>query len=174
MRSWLLALFPDEDLATALLDIPAINRAQSRCAYCLTAAHIEACMVPRTAHRFPNYDAVRKRSMIMAAVSADREQFRTRANQQHFLVADVANQPTIDEVGERNTLRQIRATRRSLFLGHCCLVLSPSSRAKEFLAKLRVVAEAAKHTTCDQIGVRFVHAARRHAVVRRLDHNADA
>jgi hypothetical protein len=107
-------------------------------------------------------------------MGTDGEQLGAGADQQHFLITDPANQPAIDEIGEGNTLRQIRAARRSLFLGHRGLVLSSSSRGKEFLAKLRVVAEAAEHAAGDQIGVVLVHAACSHAVMRRPYDDADA
>jgi hypothetical protein len=49
--------------------------------------------------------------------------------------------------------------------------MSPS---EEFLTSQRVVAKAAQPATAHEIAVRLVHAARRHAVMRRLDNYADA
>jgi hypothetical protein len=48
-------------------------------------------MVPGAPHGFPGYDTVCERTMIVAAMGADCEQLGAGADQQHFLIADVAN-----------------------------------------------------------------------------------
>src|SRR5712671_4393189 len=51
----------------------------------------------------------------------------------------------------------------------------PSARdAEEFLPRQRIVAKTTQHPAGDQIGARLVDAARRHAVMRRLDDHGDA
>ena len=45
---------------------------------------------------------------------------------------------------------------------------------RNFWRSCTFVTEAAEHTTCDEVRVEFVHAARYHAVVRSPDHDADA
>ena len=47
----------------------------------------------------------------MGTMGADGEQFGTDLDKQHFLLADVANKPSINKIGERNTLRKV-GTRR--------------------------------------------------------------
>jgi hypothetical protein len=52
--------------------------------------------------------------------------------------------------------------------------VASDSHAEKFLAELWVIPEAAEHTTCDQIGVGLMHAARSHAMMRCPDEDANA
>ena len=75
-------------------------------------------MMPGTAHCIPNQDALGKRTMIMRAVSIDGEDLPTLTNQQHLLLANVADDAaTIRDVLERNAKRQIWASRMN-FVTH--------------------------------------------------------
>ena len=51
--------------------------------------------------------------MIVGTLGANREQLGPCANEQHLLIADMPHQPVIDESGQRNTLRKVRAAGRS-------------------------------------------------------------
>jgi hypothetical protein len=70
-------------------------------------------------NRFPRHDTVYERPMIVGAMGANREQLGPCADEQHLLIADVPHQPVIDDSGQCNTLRKVRAAGRSLFLDHC-------------------------------------------------------
>ena len=56
----ILESFPDESLAVPLLDAPAGDRIERRCAQCLARAQAEARVVPRTAHRIGYEQALRR------------------------------------------------------------------------------------------------------------------
>ena len=60
-----------------------------------------------------------KRPVIMAAMRVDRENLRARSHQQHFLVADMAEQGLALEIGRRaDALRQIGPGGRRLLFSH--------------------------------------------------------
>src|SRR5262245_30310313 len=48
-----------------------------------------------------------------------------------------------------------------------------SHHAQKFPAEFRIVAEAAEHAACDQIGVGLMHTASGHAVMRGFDQDGD-
>src|SRR4029077_5023339 len=112
------ALFLDENPPVALLDLPAVNRAERRGAQRLSAAQIETGVVPRAPHAVADDKAVAERPVVVGAMGADRKQLRTAAHQQHLLVADVSDKLAIDEIGEGYALRQIGTARGCLFLCH--------------------------------------------------------
>jgi hypothetical protein len=47
------------------------------------------------------------------------------------------------------------------------------NHAEEFLPRQRIVTEAAQHSAGDEVCVRLMHAARGHAVMRRLKNDAN-
>jgi hypothetical protein len=63
-------------------------------------------MMPRTANRILNEDALGKRTMIVRAVSIDGEDLTTSTNKQHLLLVNVADDTaTIRDVLECNAKR---------------------------------------------------------------------
>ena len=117
-RLRLLALLRDEDAAVALFHRPAIDRAERRRPLRLAGAQIETGVMPRAAHAVAGHETFGQRAMVVAAMRADGEYFVATAHQQNLLVADLAQQLTVDEIAEADTLAQIRAARRCLLLGH--------------------------------------------------------
>ena len=109
----------------------------------------------------------------MAAMRTDGKQLGAAVHQQHLFVADVPDKLAVDEIGQRDALREIRAAGRSLFLRHCLFPWLSGRHAEKFLPQLLIVAEAAEHAAGDKVAVRLVHAARGHAVMRRFDDDAD-
>src|SRR5690606_34562637 len=87
-----LALVAHEDLAVALLDRPAGERAQGRCAHGFTGAQVERGVVPWATHRLAGDETLRERAAVVRALGADRENFATAANEQDLVVADTASQ----------------------------------------------------------------------------------
>ena len=59
--------------------------------------------------------------MIVAAMRANCEKFGADLYQQHLIIADVANEAAINEIGKSDTLCQIGAGWCRLFVGHCGL-----------------------------------------------------
>ena len=107
LRFWLLALFLDEDSAGVLLHFPALDRAQGRCAHGLAGAQIKAGVMPRASNSSSGHETFCQRSMIVRAMGADGEQFRAGMNKQHFLLADMPNQPSINKISECNAVRKV-------------------------------------------------------------------
>ena len=94
------ALLRDEDLAVALLDRPAVDRAERRRAQRLAGAQAEAGVMPGAAHRVADQQPFGERAVIVAAVRADGEDLAAAARQQHLLVADMADQhAAVGELG---------------------------------------------------------------------------
>ncbi len=108
--------------------------------------------------------------MVTAAMSPDREYPSLVADKQGHVVADVTGKFSIDKLSERNGLGQVGAAGWGLFLHHafslCGAAALPSdSHAEKFLASQRIVAKTAKHTAGNQIRIRFMNAARGHAMM---------
>jgi len=74
--------------------------------------------MPGTPHGAAGDKAVAERAVVMRAMGADRKQLRSAAHKQHLLVAHVADELAVDEIGCSHTLCQIRTRRRRLFLSH--------------------------------------------------------
>ena len=161
------ALFLDKNPPVALLDLPAINRAESWGAQRLSAAQIEAGVVPRAPHAVADDKAVAERPVVVGAMGADRKQLRAAAHQQHLLVADVSDKLAVDEIGKGYALRQIGTARGCLFLCHLASSRS-DSHAEKFLTQFGMIAQAADHAAGDKVRLGLVDAAGGHAVVRRL------
>ena len=119
LRCRLVALLSHEDLAVALLDRPAGDRAQGRSAQGFARAQVEAGVMPGTAHGVADHEPVDERTVVMRAIGPDREHLRPAAHQQNLLVADMADQlAAIGKRAERNALRQIGAAGLGLVLSH--------------------------------------------------------
>jgi hypothetical protein len=65
-------------------------------------------------------------------------------------------------------LQQVAKTKRSPARASPAAALRSINHAEEFLARQRIVTEAAQHSASDEVCVRLMHAARGHAVMRRL------
>jgi hypothetical protein len=74
-------------------------------------------MVPRAAYAPALDQPIDKRAVVVAAIGIDGEDFAARAHHQHILIADMADQLAMREVGKRDTLAEIRAARLRLLLG---------------------------------------------------------
>src|SRR6267142_456628 len=77
----LIALLPDENPITFPLDLPDRERVQGRSARGLPSAQIETGMVPGTADAFAGHEPFGERTVIVAAVGVDGENFRARTYQ---------------------------------------------------------------------------------------------
>src|SRR5262249_37932250 len=67
-------------------------------------------MVPGAAHRIADHKTVDERTVIMRAMSPDREHVRSVADEQNFLPADMADHRfAIRERGESNAFGQVSA-----------------------------------------------------------------
>ena len=107
---------------SSLLDLPDRERIERRRARRLAGAQIEAGVMPGTADALADHEAFGERPVVMAAMRADREDLRARAHQQHFLVADMAEQGLARRIRTSATpLRQIGTGGRSLLIGHVFL-----------------------------------------------------
>ena len=63
--------------------------------------------MPRASNSFSGHKTFCQRSMIVRAMGADGEQFRAGMNEQHFLLADMPNQPSINKISECNAVRKV-------------------------------------------------------------------
>src|SRR6476646_1486757 len=72
--------------------------------------------MPRTADALPGHEAFGERPVIVAAMRANRKNLRARTHQQHFIVADMAEQRLISEFGQAYAFCQIGTG------GWCCLI----------------------------------------------------
>src|SRR5262249_6293166 len=111
-------LFRDKNTVAALFDFPAIDGAQGRRTRRFACALIETGMMPRTAHAAVDNEAVRKRTVIMAAMRTDGEDFAARPHQQNLVVADMTEKLVAGELGKRHAFGEIGTRRRTLFLCH--------------------------------------------------------
>ncbi len=95
-----LDLRADDNLAAALLDPPAGERAERRRGQRIAGRQIETGMMPGTADGVADHQPVGERPMIMRAMGRDRGDFAAVAHQQHVLVADMARQHgAVGEIG---------------------------------------------------------------------------
>ncbi len=100
------ALLAYEDLAVALLDPPRVDWTEGRRAQGFAGAKIEAGVVPRASHPSVDDEAVRQRSAIVGAVSADREHVGPAAHEQDCLLSRMTDQlAAVGQFGEGNPLR---------------------------------------------------------------------
>ena len=100
-------------------------------------------MVPGTPHGLVNDKPVEERSMVMGAVSPDRENVGPSAHNEHLLVPNVADQlAPVGELGEGNSLRQIGADRSVAIFSHIALLqksMAAIARAATAVREQRVV-----------------------------------
>ena len=76
-------------------------------------------MVPRAAHRVAGDDAIAQRSAIVRALGAHCEERAGVADEEHGLVAHVANDhPAVSGVGYRDTRSEVGSNAGSLLLRH--------------------------------------------------------
>ena len=134
-RLRLLALSPDEDALTLVLDMPDGERAQCRCARSFTATQIETGVMPRAADTFADHQPLGERPVIMSAMCIDRENLGSGAHQQDILIADVAEQGFGGEVRQDDTLGKIWPGGRSLLFSH---IVSPNVPAARTLYQVAV------------------------------------
>jgi hypothetical protein len=90
-------------------DIPARQRIESGSTGGLARSQIEAGMMPRAPDRAVDDQSFGKRAAVMRAMRTDGEELRTAPDQQHRLLADVAEKLVpIGDLVLRNSERQIR------------------------------------------------------------------
>ena len=77
-------------VSVALLDLPTRDRVECRSPQRLTGAQAEAGVVPWAADRIRHEHPLGQRTMVMAALGADREHRPTAACQQHRFPRDLA------------------------------------------------------------------------------------
>jgi hypothetical protein len=118
MSLGLLALAAHENPIAFVLDLPDRERIESRSARGVTGSQIETGVVPGTADAFAVDEALGEWAMIMAAMGVDREYLRSRAHQQHVVVADMAQQDCAREIGQPDPLREIRTGGLGLLISH--------------------------------------------------------
>src|SRR5207237_7856602 len=97
LRLGLFALFPDEDAAVFLLDLPDRDRTERRRPCGFAGPQVETGVMPGTTNALAGHEALGERPVIMAAMRADRENLGARTHQQHFIVADMAEQRLTSE-----------------------------------------------------------------------------
>ena len=85
-------------------DFPDRNRTDRRRPGGLASAQIETGVMPGTPDALAGHDALGERPVVMAAMRADREDFRAGTHQHDFIVADVAQQGPAREFTEGYTL----------------------------------------------------------------------
>src|SRR6185503_13785241 len=99
LRPGLLTLFPNEDTAVLNLDLPDRDRTERRCPCGLAGAQIETGVMPGTPDALTRHETFGERPVIMAAMRAYRKNFGARTHQQHFVVANMAEQHLAREFG---------------------------------------------------------------------------
>ena len=86
-------------------------------------AQAEAGVVPGTAHRIADNEAVGERTVVVAAVSRRREDLLADAYQQHLVLADMTGQhAAVGEFCEGDALGQVGAAGLGLIVGHFVLL----------------------------------------------------
>ena len=84
----------------------------------LAGPQAEAGVVPGTANRLVDDQALRQRAVVVAAKCIDRDHVRSELHQQHGIVPDMTQQLAVDEILRRNTLREI-GTAWFVVICHC-------------------------------------------------------
>jgi hypothetical protein len=108
-----------ENLAIALFDRPARDRAQSRGAQGFPRAQVEAGVMPGTPDRVVDREPVDERALVVCATSPDRKYLGPAPQQQNLLTANMAAElATIGKLGEGNPSREIGAAWLGVILSH--------------------------------------------------------
>ena len=103
-----LDLLAYENLAVTQFDAPACDRIERRRLDRLPGAQAEARVVPGTAHRIADQQALGERPAVVGAGSADGGVLGTPARDQHGFIADVAGEhAAVGHIRWRNPLGQI-------------------------------------------------------------------
>jgi hypothetical protein len=124
------ALLGDKDLAIPLFDAPRVDWTERRGAQGLASAKIKTGVMPGTSHRIVDNEALRERTIVVSALSADREQVGAAAHEQNRVLSDMADQlGAIRQFGESNSLREVRTNRCGLFCSHSVLPAILRARA---------------------------------------------
>src|SRR5215467_395063 len=98
----------NEDSVAKVFNPPTGNRIKCGRAERLTCTQTETCMVPGTTHCFIHYESFMERSVIVGAVSSDREEFCATPNQQNILAIHYTQQrPTLLQFLNENSVFQI-------------------------------------------------------------------
>ena len=86
------ALFADKDFAIALFDAPCVDWTERRGAQGFAGAKIEAGVMPGTSHRIVDNEALRERTIVVGALSADGENVSAAAHEQNRVLSDMADE----------------------------------------------------------------------------------
>jgi hypothetical protein len=123
----------DKDLAIALFDAPRVDWTERRGAQGFASAKIKAGVMPRTAHCVVDNEALRERTVVVGAQSAERENVSAAAHEQNRVLSDMADQlAAVRQFGESNSLRQIGADGLSLVFSHFILPAILRARASRY------------------------------------------
>ncbi len=85
-------LLAREDFPLALFDLPAFDRRERGRAQRLTRAQIETGVMPRTTNGVADDETVCKRPMVVRAMRAHGEDFRSSAHEENVLIADLSHE----------------------------------------------------------------------------------
>src|SRR5206468_8396986 len=128
----------EDDPVAGSIDAPARNRIERRRPHWFAGAQAETGVVPWTADRVVDDEAVGERSLVVSAMRADGEDLVARFDDEHFLFADSsADEASRTKFSDRNTLSEVS---RILWLVHksprcnsarsvSSLLISPPRRA---------------------------------------------
>jgi hypothetical protein len=116
------ALLTHEDFAVALFDPPRVDWTESRRAQRFSGPEIEAGVMPRTSHRIVDNEALRERTIVVGALSADRENVSATAHEQNRVLSDMAGElGAVWQFVSGNSQRQIGADWLRLLFSHSVL-----------------------------------------------------
>jgi hypothetical protein len=90
-------------------------------------------VMPRAPHRIVDNEALRERTIVVGALSADRENVSAAAHKQNRVLSDMADElAAVWQFGESNSLRQVRTNRCGLFCSHSVLPAILRARASRY------------------------------------------
>ena len=116
------ALITHKDLAVALLDAPRVDWTERRRAQSFAGPEIEAGVMPGTAHRIIDNEALRERAVIVGAQGADRENISAATHEQNRVLSDMAGElGAVGQFAGGNSQRQIGTGGLRLIFSHCVL-----------------------------------------------------
>ncbi len=122
-------LFADINHAVPLLDPPARDGVECGRPQGLAGAQGEAGVVPRAANGIGDEHPLDERTVVMAALRADREERSTVACQHHRLARDLAqDHAAVGEFGTRDPLGKVGSVELLFLSTHRCLLMPAKPR----------------------------------------------